>query len=249
VKKAITFAALASFALALLAALGVSQSREPSDFGAFYVAGRMVDDGHGAELYDAQRQRSLQQSLAPFDHWRPFHRLPFDALVYVPLALLPYHAAFLVWWVLSLTELGLVGLLLWPRIRRLSLGAKVALALGGAVTGESVLELGQDTILFVLLLVLAADALEDNRDEPAGTLLGLATIKFNFLFPLFTLLFARRRWRVLAGTALAGALLFAVSVAVSGPEFVRNYAGMLRYDAGMHRGIRMAAGLNWLGCL
>src|SRR4029079_16102116 len=71
------------------------------DFTIFYTAGKVVNEGRGRQVYDLETQFALQRSFAPEVKHRenalPFNHPPFEALLFVPLAGLPYVAAYLVW--------------------------------------------------------------------------------------------------------------------------------------------------------
>ena len=74
------------------------------DFTIFYTAGKAVNEGRGRQLYDLETQLALQRGFAPEVKRRenalPFNHPPFEALLFVPLASLPYVTAYLVWAIL-----------------------------------------------------------------------------------------------------------------------------------------------------
>ncbi len=72
------------------------------DFSIFYTAGVILHEGHGYELYDDRVQEAVQRSFSPIGLQKrgsilPFNHPPFEALVFIPFARLPYIGAYLVW--------------------------------------------------------------------------------------------------------------------------------------------------------
>lgn len=142
---------------------------------------------------------------------------PLMVLLVVPLTLLPFWAAALLW------TLASVALLLWAVSLLIDeLGLPLAgpwrwIALLLLIDWYPVwlhLHLGQWSILLFALLVLAWRALRRGRDARAGALLaGAALLK---IFPALLLgqPLLRRRWRVLAGALLLGLPLLLAQLAV-----------------------------------
>src|ERR1700722_13012179 len=75
------------------------------DFATRYAAGLMVRQGNGSKLYDIDAQTRVQRDL--FGRETPLLELhpPFEALLYAPLAKLPYLWAYVLW--------GMVNIGLW----------------------------------------------------------------------------------------------------------------------------------------
>jgi hypothetical protein len=67
-------------------------NRRGPDFLTHYTAGRMVLAGEAAQLYDLPVQAAAQEAAlgAPLDRPSPFLLPPAAALIFVPLATLPY---------------------------------------------------------------------------------------------------------------------------------------------------------------
>src|SRR6202166_3805707 len=89
------------------------------DFSSFYTAGTVLREGHGYELYDDRVQEAVQQSFSPIGLQKrgsilPFNHPPFEALVFIPFARLPYIGAYLVWLGINL-GLTFAVLFLLPR--------------------------------------------------------------------------------------------------------------------------------------
>src|ERR1700680_1653521 len=89
-----------------------------ADFTIFYTAGKCVIQGRGRQLYDLETQFAVQRRFASEVKHRgnplPFNHPPFEALLFVPLAGLPYVTAYLVWAVFNIALI----LGFWTLLRR-----------------------------------------------------------------------------------------------------------------------------------
>src|ERR1700756_3790412 len=86
-----------------------------TDFSIFYTAGKIVAEHRGRQLYDYPLQESVQRSsilggVQKSDFILPYNHLPFEALLFVPLSLLPYLPAYLVWLGINLGLLIVAGI-------------------------------------------------------------------------------------------------------------------------------------------
>src|SRR6266550_142951 len=207
--------------LALLAALVVASALPAGyDFRAYWLAGRHLLTG--APLYPGP-----DTILGLPDEFR---YLPAVAILFVPLALLPYEVALAIWTALQVAVAAAVGVAL---IRPLPPSWRPWATAGYFFFLGLVLEVTLGNVnLISLALALAAWRLRD-RALPAGILLA-AAVGLKFL-PLTLLLFyvASGRWRpVLIGGAIGtatlavGALLMPDRTA----EYVRFAPRLLEQD-------------------
>ena len=193
---------------AFLPAVGVP-IRGWLDFSAFYTAGAMAFSSDVARL-------------APVVAWQQLHGLPITpfvyppgmALLYVPFAALPYglaaalHLALMTGLLVTAAILGADALGL-PR--RWSVIA--ALAWGPAAAG---ILSGQNTALALLLVVVAALALQRGHEGRSGALVGLLAYKPQLAAPLVLLLGLRSRWSALLGVALVVGAQYLAGVLATG---------------------------------
>jgi len=199
------------------------------DFTAFYTAGKLVRQGLGSHLYDPAEQWREQQQFAREVAIRqgplPYLRLPFEALLFVPLTFLPYSAAYVFWFLLNLGVA--IGVTLFLRRRLASLHEFPAwlpvLVTAGFVPVFLTLLQGQDSILVLLFYSLAFVALREGADFRAGCWVGLGLIKPHLVLPFVAIMFLRGKRKLAAGFLLVAAILSAVSVAMVG------WSGLLRY--------------------
>ena len=159
------------------------------DFTIFYTAGKCILQGHGRQLYDLETQFAIQREFAAEVKHRenplPFNHPPFEALLFAPLARLPYVAAYLVWAVFNLALILGLWILLRPRLPSLHafLPALPLLAMFAFFPVVIALLQGQDSILLLFLYALAFSALATGRNFVAGVCLGLALFKFQLVLP------------------------------------------------------------------
>lgn len=197
------------------------------DFRHLYVAGYTVRTGHGHELYDYAVQKDLQNRLvstAPIA--TPFLRPPFQALLFVPFSLLPYHAAYAAFLILNLILLGASYRLMKPWMNHLAtLWWWLPMALFLTFIPVSVgLMQGQDSILLLFLLTAALVLLGRDEDGKAGLITGLGLFKFQVVLPIALLFLLWRRWRFSLGFAASAAVALGVSVWLAGATQFGLYA-------------------------
>ena len=148
-------------------------------------------------------------------------------VLYLPLAHWPMERAYLLW---SLLNVGLLVVATRVTARHMAPGRDWQLLAAGMLMFAPVLLSfiqGQDSLLLLLLLVLAFAALK--RDQPllAGALLACGLFKFHLVVPIAVIFLFGRRWKVLCGFTAVAALLGLVSVAISGWGWFAAYARFL----------------------
>jgi hypothetical protein len=184
-----------------------------TDFAVFWAAGMQTLHGNAAALYDPGEFMKVQAAL--FSPGEPFYPSwpsypPTFLLVLAPLALLPYHVAFITWDVVTL--LGCVAVVYLIVRRR----AAIALALAAPFTAWNFIA-AQNGFLTASLLGASLLFLE-RRPVVAGVFIGCLTYKpqFGILFPVA--LVAAHQWRAIASAGVTIALLAAGSVTLFGAE-------------------------------
>jgi Glycosyltransferase family 87 len=205
-------------ALAAFAATRSPAFLQGTDFPDFYCAARMLAAGQGPQLYDADLQRQYQARYAGRVGTLYIHP-PFEALLYLSVAWLPLRYAYLLWSLLNLTFLGLAA----HRLAREILPWDWRFTLGFSLTFLPTLLCflqGQDSLLLLLLVILAFVALRSGRGFAAGCWLGLGLFKFQLGLPLALVLVATQnrnvRTRLVTGFSLAALALAGLSAAISG---------------------------------
>jgi hypothetical protein len=199
------------------------------DFTVFYTAAMVLRNGLGHQLYVGHIQNEVQKAITGQLPSRvgplPYIHPPFEALIFVPLTLLPYRYALLLWDLLNVAILFGVALLLRsgvPILRLIPPWEFVVCSLAFFPVFECLLQ-GQDSILQLLFCVLAWHALKKDADVLAGCWFALGAFKFQFMLPVVLLLVVWKRRRVLIGFAAVSSVLVLISIGLVGWE------GLLRY--------------------
>ena len=201
------------------------------DFTIFYSAGTILRQGLGHQLYDEATQFRIQQEFAAGVSIRqgplPYNHPPFEALIFLPLAWLPYFSAYLLWDLLNVLMLLAVMLLLRPHIPMLQRSSAffwVFVSLAFFPVFIALLQ-GQDSILLLLLFTLAFVALKKDADFSAGCWLGLGLFRFHMILPLVFILLLQKRRKTLLGFVLVAFALGIISVVIVGWEGALHYPG------------------------
>jgi len=205
-----------------------------TDLRIFMTGVEMVRSGEGHELYRFDAQQRAQTRLYPgtrVSGLLPFNHLAFELLFYWPISRLPHQTALLTWALINVCLVFLIAWLLAPytgALRQVT-GIPVGLHLLGFYPVMYVLGEGQDSLIFLLLLVLSLRSMDAGFTFLAGFILALACFKFHLaLLIVFFVIFLRGKWRALAGCAAGGILVGGVSLAMVGPHLVSSYLNMLR---------------------
>ena len=190
-----------------------------SDWPAYATGGRLIvqDPGH---LYDFDVQRRVELDVTGgrtlvtlgINGILPFLAPAWVALVAVPFELLGTAAGGRLWILFGLACFGL-GLYLVVRPRPPS---AILPAFATVPTALMLLNAGIDGL--VVLGIGAAIALW-SRPYVAGLVLGLTLVKPQLVLPLGAAVLIARQWRVLAGWAAAGLVLWATTAALN-PRWV-----------------------------
>lgn len=223
--------ALVAVAVALLFVLlkaVVNDPKNHADFTSFYVAGAIVHQGRGRSLWDMKLQQDIERPLRPWAQFLPYFHPPFEALLFAPLASLPYPRAFLVWDGLNLAVLALFFYLLRFTGYRLTPDGRLVCLAACFFPIVGNLELGQDSLLMLPIFLLAFLALKQRREVAAGVVLGLGMFRFEILLPFLFIFLLRRRWKLLASCAAVCVAELLVSAAVVGWSGLAQYAKLLR---------------------
>ncbi len=206
-----------------------------SDFGVFYTPGYMVRTHQVRDIYDFGKiRRNQSERVSPDSGAVPFLHPAYESLLFVPLSLLPYRIAYLVWAAVNFAVLAGVYLVLRPRLAHFSVLGPAwilpTLLLGFIPTAFAILA-GQDSLLLVLILALAFRRVESN-EFLAGLLLGLGMFRFQVLLPIVLLLLLWRRVRLVAGWITSSAAVLSASAAITGIRAQVQYLSLLRQMGG-----------------
>jgi hypothetical protein len=204
------------------------------DFPAFYTAGWMLRHGEADKLYDAARQREIQQTFLPgMKGVSAYINPPHYALLMQPLSTLPYSTAFAVWTLFSLSCFLASIVLLHTMLRTVLPDSQtqhskllMALAFGFAPVYYAI-SAGQNTGFTLLLHTAILVALVKRHDFVAGLLLAVGLLKPQLFLPLLPLLAIARRPRALASFVIGAAVVWLVTWRVVGPDVAQEWFATL----------------------
>lgn len=193
------------------------------DFAPLYTAGYMVLHGEGAKLYDLAEQQNIQQAVIGRVGFLPFLNPPFTALLFVPLAGLPYRIAYVVWDALNIALWIYLAVFMRRFISRPRNPFTYLLVCFLCWPCWIVLLQGQTSFVVLLAFALAFASVQEGREFRAGSCLGLGLLKFQLVLPFLLICLLCRKWRIVAGLASVGLILAMISSAVVG------WSGSLAY--------------------
>jgi arabinofuranan 3-O-arabinosyltransferase len=182
------------------------------DFTCFWVAGWQALHGEAASLYGQAAFKEVQEISTGFG--RSSQSLlsypPVFTLILVPLAMLPYIAAFLTWESVTLIFCIAVVYLIVRRQPAISLMLASPFAAWNFLIGQNGFLTG--SLLGASLLFL------ERRPTLAGVFIGCLTYKPQFGILLPVALIAASRWRVCVSAAVTAIFLAAASAAAFGVD-------------------------------
>lgn len=194
-----------------------------SDFVQFYTAGKMVSTGQGKLVYDAVAINKNMPIALPQDD-RILLAMPFFISFMAPLALLPVHAGFICWILLSLAALVVASHSILKGRRHLGkpMIAMVIFFILASLPAWFTLFVGHACFFQYLFIAVFFWALFSNRDLPAAAALALASFKPQFAIPLLVPALAQKRFKLLAFAFLFEGLLIGLSVLTLGTQATFN---------------------------
>jgi hypothetical protein len=198
------------------------------DFSGSYTAGRILWDGYGSRLYDDVLQESIQRSFSPLAVQRrgtilPYIHLPYEALLYAPLARFSYITAYAIWLGVNLALLCSIPFLLRRRLEVLGKAPLYLWLLACFAFFPIAIALiqGQDSILLLFLYCLAWRSLERGSELASGCWLALGLYKYHLVVPFVLPLW--RRKKLIAGFLSVATILGLISLAIVGWPSLLGY--------------------------
>jgi hypothetical protein len=200
------------------------------DFIIFYTGAQAVNAGHGAELYDLSQQAKLQGqfSVDMRQGPLPYNHLPYEILLFLPLAKMAYPHAYGVWTLVNLLLLYGIYRLLLPFVDPKHKILVAGLLIAFYPTAAALLQ-GQDSILSTFLMAAVFASLKKQRNGTAGILLAMGLYKPQLVLPLAALLSLKRRWRAVFAFAATATVLALISFAIVGWTGFVNFFHLLSW--------------------
>jgi hypothetical protein len=198
------------------------------DFVQFYSAGKILNAGPAAGIYDISTiVRTEHESLPamPDTQMLLYGNAPYVAALFRPLALLPYRYAYCVWLAISLLLYSaglaiLIGRRLPPTAYLMALSTPMFLL-------ETWIG-GQISVIGFLGIALFVDCFRRERWFLAGLSLSIAAYKPSLIAIPALMLIAGACWRAVAGVIAGSALAGVLSLATAGFEGCLRWIDTLR---------------------
>lgn len=198
------------------------------DFLAWYVAGTILNEHSHARLYDLALEHQLQHQIRKRwanDLLLAYANAPWLAVLFQPLARLPYIWAYIAWLIIS-ALLYVVGLeLIWPRGEPFD-GFRATYRLIALSFFPFSFECwfgGQLAAIGFFAISVCLFLIRRRHQYSAGAVLGLCTYKPTLLLLLLPMLMVGRRYRALFGFCMSSGIL------VMGSAMTVGYQGLAGY--------------------
>ena len=234
-RKKLGTAALAWFLVLVAAVTGYwvlwPVTRDPlaNDFTLVFIGARIGLEHGWSHVYSLSLQHQLFSQLRPgavFNDGQRFVSPPPLAWLTLPLVPLGAAAAFYAWTVVSVAALVAAWWLGAPGDRL----ERATWLIGALAWYPALYEIsyGQPALLVLLSVVVSWRLADAGRPTTAGAVLALGTaLKPQLVLAVPLVLLAAGRWRVVAAWAAAVAVLAAISLALIGPDGLRDYRSLL----------------------
>jgi alpha-1,2-mannosyltransferase len=202
-----------------------------SDFVHFYTLGDIAHTQESFLLYDAVGQQARQVALVPESSTERFIPVyaPQTALLFLPLALLPYFSAGLVWALITMAVYGWSVWVAWRPARLLLPDRRFLVA--AALAFPPVWQLpgyGQTTAFVLVAFAGGWCAMEADRRLLAGVVLSLIAIKPQFGLVLAAVAIVAGEGRLIAGVLVGVGVQVLATLAVFDFSVFTAYAAAIR---------------------
>lgn len=202
-----------------------------ADFLHFYTLGSLANQGCGADLYDAYAQKAESERLVPDSRGFFFQPVygPQVALLFAPLARLPYPAAAVLWIAISAAIYGACCQAVWRRCPELGRHRATVLLLALASPAFfNLIAHGQTSALALAFFTLAYLALEAKRPLLAGLAIGMLIYKPQLGLVAAVVFVFAGQWKVVLGAVAGAAAQLALGWAAWGSSVMEQYWRTLR---------------------
>lgn len=206
-----------------------------ADFGAFYIAGKILNTHPPERVYDAVLHHRLYREQfpdAPPDSHLPYVNAPFFLLPFAALARLPYSWAYFLWLVLSVVLYVAGFFLIWRTldgIPRDSWLIALLLSLSFMPFLVECLAGGQTSAVGFFCLALAIAAERHGYHILSGVAISLCAYKPTLLVLILPMLVITRRYLTVLGFFVGLGLLALISFLIVGWKGCLGYINALLY--------------------
>jgi hypothetical protein len=221
-----------------------------ADFAGFYVAGRILNLHSPADLYNISVHDRLYHEVlpsAPASRMLTYVHAPFFALLFRPVALLPYRMAYFVWLVISLALYAGGLACFWASRRALPVKDQWTVSLLALSFVPFVFECwlgGQASGFGFLCSAACLYLLHYGNPFAAGLVLSACFYKPTLLLLILPLLLVARHFRILYGVATGAVALIVLSWTAVGTGACLGFIRLLVFYAHAETG-DMSMFRNW----
>ncbi len=197
-----------------------------TDFLHFYTLGSLALEHRGADLYNMAAQSALAGQRVPQAQRIYFVALygPQVALLFAPLARLPYGAALALWLVGNALLYGMCCYLVWKTCASLRSDGRLVLLLALAYPAFfHLMAWGQTSAVALACFTAAFLALRSEKKFLAGLAIGCLMAKPQLGLAAAFVFVASGEWKLVSGAALAALAQLSVGWAYFGTAVMRDY--------------------------
>lgn len=199
-----------------------------NDFLAFYATGKLVVEGHIAQVYDPSALTAIQRTIIPHEvgalGYMPFLNPPFVAILLAPMGLTDVNTARLAWIVLSV--IVMIGIA-WCMTRSIENKWKRGLCMFLIASSYPVFQnliQGQLSILLTAAVLAGIYMAEKGKLFYSGLFLTALVVKPQLAVFVGIALLAFRQWEVIKGMIIGTLALLLVTLPFTGIDIYHDYA-------------------------
>ncbi len=204
------------------------------DFPAFYIAAHLpFKDLYSPAAFTAFGIDRLTQ--AGVTYFPPYVRPAIFVLLLKPLAYFSFWHAFYLWAAIGFCAYAAALYLL---LRWLELPKALPVAFAAFFPAQFGIVTGQDTTVYLLVLLASLLLLLRGKEVAAGCLLAVCTYKFNLLLLIPVVLVCKARWRTMLSFILGA---FSIALASAALTPLSQYVSMLRLIPAQVKGLMLGS--------
>lgn len=216
---------------------------QPSDLNQDYIAAHLLLQGRSIYTYAEDTPAAIMDQLIVLKGYTGLpaanNHPPFDAILFIPLTLVSYSVAAVLWSLLSLVLYFLIGHIVLIELQLQLERSWMVLLLGVALCWYPLqlhISTGQLSIPLSACVIGCWALLRRRRDILAGLLLGLACLIKVFPALLIVVLVLRGRWRAAIAAMVCMSVGWLLSVVLVGPDDVLRYlTQIMPMDAALYQ--------------
>jgi hypothetical protein len=193
-----------------------------NDFPIYYSNAQMVREGKASGLYDFAAENRFTSRVTDVAR-PPNNHLPYELLLFVPLAGLQFRTAYVLWLLMTLAMLAGVAI----AMREFAKFTLALLMIFAFYPVWNCLTMGHDSILMLALFVVSFSLWRRGKDDLAGFVLALCLFRPQIALPFVFIAALGGKWKFVRGFVPGAALVAALSIWVVGLHGMADYTRIL----------------------